>query len=296
MFDDVTTLCGLCLTYHPITNETMQRCTFRDPNFDPKFALVAVEDEKPIGFMFGARRVKYPMEHVGEPKAWIKIFCVHPQYRRRGIATKLLNQLEELMKAEGRKELRVADFAGWHFFPGVDIRYEDAIDFLLAKGFKKDGETVDYLIDLISFTVPRRIIRLEKMLIDERIVFRKPSFAEKSKVQEWIEGRFGKFWTYEVGEAFRAPTPKVWVAEKGDEILGFSAYSALERYWFGPIGVSDQIKHKGLGTVLLFKTLDSMREEGCSTACIPWTGHLFFYTQVPGIMGVRHYWKMSKPL
>jgi len=71
---------------------------------------------------------------------------------------------------------------------------------------------------------------------------------------------------------------------------------ALEPHWFGPIGVLEAHRKKGLGTVLLFKTLFSMREEGQRLAVIPWTGHLFFYSQVPGIKGIRHYWTMRKDL
>jgi len=29
---------------------------------------------------------------------------------------------------------------------------------------------------------------------------------------------------------------------------------------------------------------------------IPWTSHLFFYSQVPGVRRIRHYWIMEKQL
>ncbi len=58
----------------------------------------------------------------------------------------------------------------------------------------------------------------------------------------------------------------------------------------------EEKRKMGLGSVLLFKTLDSMKKLGISRAIIPWTGHLFFYSQVPGIVGIRHYWVMEKKL
>ena len=78
--------------------------------------------------------------------------------------------------------------------------------------------------------------------------------------------------------------------------MGFSVFGALEYHWFGPIGVLEEKRKQGLGSALLFRTLESMKGLGLPRAIIPWTGHLFFYSQVPGIVGLRHYWMMAKDL
>lgn len=298
MIKDARILCNQCLIFDKVSEGTMHRCTLGDPNFDPKYVLSAIEDGRLIGFMLGVRRVKAPEEYVAEHrlKAWIKIFFTHPNYRRLGVATKLLNCLEGLLKDDGREELRVADFASWYFFPGVDVRYEDAIEFLLAKGFKKVGEAVDYLINLLAFNIPRRILRLEESLKREKVVFRKAELSEKGFIENWVKRNFGGFWAYEAGEGLKGGASKVWIAEEGGEVLGFSVYGALEPNWFGPIGVLEKARRRGIGSILLFKCLASIRGEGFGEAVIPWTSHLFFYTQIPGIFGVRNYWIMSKNL
>ena len=83
---------------------------------------------------------------------------------------------------------------------------------------------------------------------------------------------------------------------KTGEMIGFSTHGALNRDWFGPIGVDEKRRKSGVGSVLLFESRRLMRLNGVGEAVIPWTGHLFFYTQVPDIRGIRHYHIMSKML
>ncbi|RLE79878.1 MAG: N-acetyltransferase, partial [Thermoprotei archaeon] len=64
----------------------------------------------------------------------------------------------------------------------------------------------------------------------------------------------------------------------------------------GPIGVDSAVRGRGIGTVLLYKSLESLRVRGYRYIVIPWTGHLFFYTQLPGVKSIRHYWILEKKL
>lgn len=79
-------------------------------------------------------------------------------------------------------------------------------------------------------------------------------------------------------------------------MLGFSGYGLLEPNWFGPIGVVEEMRGKGIGTVLLYKAITSLRLEEHRIIVIPWTNLLFFYSQLPGILGIRHFFRMAKRL
>lgn len=285
-----------CLIFHRVTGHMVWRCTYGDPNFDPELALVSVEDGRVVGFMLGSRRAKAPVPNPSDPTAFIKAFCVDPGYRRRGVANTMLEALEERLRAVGCEELRATDCASWHFFPGVDVRYEDALDFLEHRGFRKAGEAVNYLLDLSRFWFLRRVHNVEEAFEAEGIVFRRPGPAERDRVSAWVAEKFSPFWGYEAAATFGEQGVKTLVAEEGGETLGFASYGGLEPEWFGPIGVEERLRGKGIGSVLLFKALESMREEGLSEAVIPWTSHLFFYTQVPGVKGVEHYVILSKKL
>jgi len=294
---DLPTVRGLanrCLSRDTITDASIRRITFGDPNFSTSLTAVATEGKKTVGFMLGAKRIRSPEEVVDAQKdiGWIKLLCVSEESRRKGIASLMLRKLEEGFRSDGVASIRLCDYPGWTLFSGVDLMYEDAIAFLQARGFRKAGETVDYEIDLLDFHVPRTVSATKL----DGVTVRKARIDERERFSKWAKEVFSPFWGYEVSEAFEFPQPKLWVAEEGSRVLGFSVYSALEPHWFGPIGVDAEFRKKGLGSVLLFNCLTSMREEGQRLAVIPWTGHLFFYTQVPGVKRIRHYWIMEKRL
>jgi len=285
---------NICLYRDVVTDGSIERITFANPNFSGDLSLVAVDGDEMVGCMVGVRRTKFPQEMVEAQRevGHLSLFFVAEGYRRKGIASMMLDELEKRFREAGVSRIRVCDFAGWTLFSGVDLMYQEAILFLVAKGFEKVGEAVDYEIDLLDFHVP-------KWLTDtppEGVTVRKAKSDEKEKITGWVSGQFSPYWAFEASEAFRSPKPKLWIGEEGERVLGFSAYSALEPHWFGPIGVDPRARKKGLGSLLLFNCLASMREEGQRTAVIPWTSHLFFYSQVPGVRRIRHYWIMEKQL
>ncbi|MBO3800744.1 MAG: GNAT family N-acetyltransferase [Thermoproteota archaeon] len=291
-FEEVQKLLNLSLFEDVVSDRSLRRITFDDPNYNKRYALVALENEEVVGFILGAKREKAPEELVETQKelAWIKVFAVRENYRRKGIATKLFEELENRFRDSGTKKVRITDFPGWTLFCGVDLKYQDALAFLLGRGFKKVGEAVDYEIDLLNFYIPRRILQTNV----SPAIIRKAEKSDKNKVLSWVKTEFSVFWEYEASVGFMYDKPKLWIAEDNDEIIGFSVYSALEPHWFGPIGVSPKTRLKGIGSLLLFNCLKSMREEGQRIAVIPWTSHLFFYAQVPGINKIRHYWILEK--
>jgi GNAT superfamily N-acetyltransferase len=61
---------------------------------------------------------------------------------------------------------------------------------------------------------------------------------------------------------------QVMVVTKGDDIIG---YCQFEGSHFGPFGVRDDFQGKGIGTVLLARTLERMRQEGHHDAWVMWT-------------------------
>lgn len=291
-FNQVKSLANLSLHEDTVTDGSLRRITFEDPNYSSKYSLVALENGEVAGFVLGVRRLKEPAEVVEAQRelAWVKLFAVREDCRRRGIATALFNELENRLRDDGVKRIRISDYPFWYLFSGVDLKYEDAIDFLSRRGFRKAGETVDYEIDLLKFHVPKRVLRINT----GPLVIRRAGQEYRETVFKWIKTEFSVFWAYEADASFKYANPKLWLAEENNKIIGFSVYGTLEPHWFGPIGVSNEARSRGIGSILLFNCLRSLREEGQRHAVVPWTNHLFFYTQVPGITRVRHYWIMEK--
>ncbi len=282
------------LSHDIISHDTFKRMTILDPNFDRQYSLVALDQGIEVGFLLGVRRTRAPEAMVSKQKdiAWVKLFFVEKHLRRSGIGSQLFAQFEAMMEKNGISKIRISDYPAWNLTSGLDVRYEEAIEFLSRRGYRKVGETVDYEIDLLDFYVPRRIMGFE----NGEVTTRRAEQSERMRVIEWVEKLFSTFWRVEADRAFDYEKPKIWIAEQGDRIIGFSVYSAFEPSWFGPIGVEPEVRTRGIGSLLLFNSLRDMREEGQRIAVVPWTSHLFFYAQVPGIRRIRHYWIMEKTL
>jgi hypothetical protein len=279
---------------HEISVRSIRRVTLEDPNFLPTDLLLAHKEGRLSGAALGARYRREPANRAGDPNSFLKAICSSPFDG--GLMHDLLQRMEERMRREGATSLVYSNFASWHLLPGVDLRYENLLDFLRSEGFAKYDQCVDYLIDLQAFRVPRRIAATAERLTSEGITTRLARPDEKERVRAWVLRASGFNWSYEASRAMDSVEGGVWLAEEGSELVGFSVFGGLEHHWFGPIGVSEERRKMGLGSVLLFKGLESMKGFGLPRAVIPWTGHLFFYSQVPGIVGMRHYWMMRKEL
>jgi ribosomal protein S18 acetylase RimI-like enzyme len=60
---------------------------------DPEFFLGAFDGEQLVGVVVGS--------HDGRKKGWINRLAVHPLYRRRGIAQKMVVRMENILKEHG---------------------------------------------------------------------------------------------------------------------------------------------------------------------------------------------------
>ena len=292
--EDIRRFINRCLWRDFVTKSVFEVLTRKDPNYDPRYAFIAVENGSVEAVAIGVRRVKEPasMVEAHKPAAWAKILAaatgnIEP-------LNEALEALEDAVRGEGRRQLRVSDYASWYLIPGVDVEYDHIYRLLVNRGYRRGGEAVNYEVDLSRFYTPGRVAEMTRRLVSEGVDIVEVEWSEE--LGKWIEERFGPFWRIEARMAFEAQEGGILIASKGGEIMGFSVYGALRPDFFGPIGVDPNIRGKGIGTVLLFETLHRMKENGVRIVTIPWTSHLGFYAQVPGIIGIRYFLLMIKEL
>ncbi len=128
---------------------------------------------------------------------------------------------------------------------------------------------------------------LEKKLNEkEKLVFRKAIAPEKHLVSEWVMNHFGDYWRSEVEVAFCRQPVAVWLAQRGNQILGFACYESTARNFFGPLGTLESERGKGIGKVLLIKSLLSLREMGYAYAIIGGVGPAEFYERTVGAKAI----------
>lgn len=133
----------------------------------------------------------------------------------------------------------------------------------------------DMLVRLIGLP---DVSETEKSLFaKEKIVFRRAIAPEKHLVSEWVFEQFGGYWKSEVEVAFSRQPVSCWLAHRGNDILGFACYEATARNFFGPTGTLESDRGKGIGKILLVKSLESLREMGYAYAIIGGVGPAEFY-------------------
>ncbi len=295
-------LCGISMEFDVMPDFLLQEKTFSDPDYNSKLTLLAFnsENELPAGFIQGIIR-NFPAE---PSKPWkrkkkkigfIKLLCVHPDQRRKGIASKLYGKIEKKFIKAGVKLVRVYESAPNYFMPGIDPMYTEAICFFERNGFKKFGDTSNlssYLAEQ-NFSTEEEESRLQK----KNIICKRAEVSEKRAVLAWLEKKFPE-WVPEASEAFKNKPVTLFIARHKGSVQAFSAHEVNNKGigWFGPMGTDKSLHGLGIGGILLRKCLLDMKEMGYVKAIIPWVGPIPFYMHYANAKVERVFWRYEKIL
>lgn len=266
-----------------ITQDALVRKVLLDANYETGSLLLAeVPDGALAGFVTGFVLNK-PIEKVGhrEDTGFISAMGVVPEFRGQGAGSALLAAAEDFFRERNRAVIVISPYTPNYFVPGVDKdRYPEAIDFLQRNGFTEYSEALaaDALISTFELTVD--VLEKERELAREGILVRHferndvvayMQFQRDLMPGPWVED--ARHNLLEMTEG-RFPEDAIWLAVdmRGGEPGTIVGFCQNEREHFGPFGVSDQYQGKGIGTVLLARTLHQMRLRGCHSAWVLWTG------------------------
>ena len=109
------------------------------------------------------------------------------------------------------------------------------------------------------------------------VQIRRAFAAEKGIVRRWIAQRFGDRWASESEAAFARSPIACFVAIADNELAGFACYDATARGFFGPFGVGETLRRRGIGRALLLAALRDMAGQGYGYAIIGAAGSIGFY-------------------
>jgi GNAT superfamily N-acetyltransferase len=114
------------------------------------------------------------------------------------------------------------------------------------------------------------------------ILIRNVYSFERSLLRSFIETHFTTGWADESEMAFRRMPPTSMLAIHDARIVGFAAYDCTFNGFFGPTGVDPAHRGKGIGTALLFASLNALKSLGYVYAIIGSAGPLEFYVKTVG--------------
>ena len=270
-------LWAAALPLDAITLNILERKVLLDVNLEPDGLVVAEEGDRLAGFSLRLV-LRQPIENVGlRPEdGFINAFGVHPDFRSRGIGSALLQNSIEWFAKRNRKRILIAPYTPNYFVPGIDKEaYSSGVRLFEKFGFREYIEAIAMDAPISQFTLTDKILEKEKSLLLEGIEvrpYRRPdlldylAFQSEAMPGPWLEDSRRNLIDLTRG-LFEEDS--ILLAVDNGRVIGFCQY---EDSHFGPFGVREEYQGKGIGSVLLAKTLYQMRIKGYHCAWVLWTG------------------------
>jgi GNAT superfamily N-acetyltransferase len=141
--------------------------------------------------------------------------------------------------------------------------------------------------DLKDIKMPDMLVNLLKVpsldrLNDDSINIRRAQPFELTPVREFICQNFSRAWADEISVGFANKPISVVLATRDGRVIGFAGYECTRKAFFGPTGVSEKERGRGVGTALLIASLWGLRELGYVYAIIGSAGPADFYERTVG--------------
>ena len=114
------------------------------------------------------------------------------------------------------------------------------------------------------------------------VVVRRAQPWELTPVREFVAENFKQSWADEISGGLARQPVTVFVALRDGRLVGFAAYECTRKNFFGPTGVVEQERGRGVGRALLLASLWGLRELGYAYAVIGGVGPAEFYERAVG--------------
>ena len=118
--------------------------------------------------------------------------------------------------------------------------------------------------------------------LPEGFALRRAYPFELSRVRRFATKHFGETWADEATVGFARQPICVWIAIHERKLVGFAVADSTSRGYFGPTGVDEAFRGKGLGVALLIAALQGLRDMGYAYAVIGAAGPVEFYQKTVG--------------
>jgi GNAT superfamily N-acetyltransferase len=221
--------------------------------------------------------------------------AVDPNHARKGIGSRLLEAVEQVLAASGVGRIRVAESAPNYLTPGVDLRYRAALRFFDHHGYRPLAEACNMRVSLADRAF--ETAEAQRRLQDAGIEVRRATTRDRAELIR-LAREFGGRWDAEVTRSLAHEPPLVHIARRGQDLLGFAASEGNNSGtgWFGPMGTTEAARGLGIGRVLLYRCLSDLAAMGFSEAIIPWVGPVAFYARHVGATIDRRFQRLEKIL
>ena len=231
----------------------------------------------------------------------VQLLLVDPAVRRRGIGTRLLEAGTERLRALGVTAVALGSGGYDYLWPGVPDDPPGAVAFFAARGWRFEHRVLDLVADLRGYRAPSGTTeRAERGGVSIGVQAGPGPAAE---VLAFEEANFPN-WL----RAFRQATSPVLVARgRGGTIVGallfrgppdatiFTPLLGAGAGTIGCVGVAAGARGAGVGSAMVARASELLREAGTGACHIGWTEREWFYRRV-GYLPWRAYHMAERPL
>lgn len=290
---DIASLLSLwnrSVRFDQLTPGLLEEKVFDDPDYDRELALVIDDGQHLAGFIMGVVRVRN-----GENRGYVKLLVVDPKRQRRGLGSRLLQELEARLGQGGCVTIRLFEANPNYLVPGLDPRYSEAVAFFEKHGYQRFGETANMEVDLAAQDFETAAD--EVSLRGEGIEIRRAIMGDYDEIMGFLQ-RHWSAWIPEVQRELLNYPVSLHLALRQDRVVGFAGFDGnnLNTGWFGPMGTEPSLRGKGIGGVLLRRCLGDLKSQGRRLAIIPWIGPYVFYSHYSGARITRIFWRYKKDI
>ncbi len=137
----------------------------------------------------------------------------------------------------------------------------------------------DMLVNLLNL---HSLDPLLNELGNSAIQVRRAQPFEITPVMDFVEQDFSVAWADEISVGFANKPVSIYIATCESEVVGFAAYECTRRNFFGPMGVREDLRGRGVGKTLLLACLWGLREMGYVYGIVGGVGPEEFYQKTVG--------------
>src|SRR6185437_13323796 len=135
--------------------------------------------------------------------------------------------------------------------------------------FRGEAFMPDMLVHLLKLPPAEPLLT---QLREQGVIIRRAHPFEMTAIREFILEHFGTGWADEVTPCYSRQPISLYIAIRDGKVIGFGAYEATQRNFFGPTGVEESERGAGFGKALLLACLWGLREMGYAYGIIGGAG------------------------
>lgn len=220
-----------------------------------------------------------------DPAGSIPLLVVDPAYQRQGVGTRLLDAGMARLGQLGATTVALGGGGDDYIWPGVPDNLPGAVGFFRARGWGFDHTVIDLVADLRGYEAPAGVgeragragVSIEVMAGPERA---EVMAFEAATFPDWV-GWFERLDSSVLVARDRAGAVAGTLLFRGP--LGATIYEPLlgpDAGTIGCVGVAAPARGAGVGSAMVARASELLRDAGTRACHIGWTRRERFYTRV----------------